>query len=171
MFNSMSAVTFKYNNLMKRFIYFIFSSLIFISFDVSSELIQDLKVEKIVDGDTVYASLEGKVYKLRLTEIDAPERDQPFGRQSKVFLRELLKDGEFDADISGKDQYGRYLARLYDNGVDINRKMVNEGMAWVYDFYVTDKTFYKNQQSAQKQKKGIWSKRFPAPPWEWRRAR
>ena len=156
---------------MKCFIYFGLSFLVFLSFDASSELIQDLKVEKIIDGDTVYASLEGKTYKLRLTEIDAPERDQPFGRQSKVFLRELLKDGEFDADISGKDQYGRYLARLYDNGVDINRKMVNEGMAWVYDFYVTDKTFYKNQQSAQQEKKGIWSKRFPAPPWEWRRAR
>ena len=156
---------------MKCFIYFGLSCLVFLSFDASSEFIQDLKVEKIIDGDTVYASLEGKTYKLRLTEIDAPERDQPFGRQSKVFLRELLKDGEFDADISGKDQYGRYLARLYDNGVDINRKMVNEGMAWVYDFYVTDKTFYKNQQSAQQEKKGIWSKRFPAPPWEWRRAR
>ena len=156
---------------MKCFIYFSFSFLVFLSFDASSELIQDLKVEKIIDGDTVYATLEGKPYKLRLTEIDAPERDQPFGRQSKVFLRELLKDGEFDADISGKDQYRRYLARLYDNGVDINRKMVNEGMAWVYDFYVTDKTFYKNQLSAQKQKKGIWSKRYPAPPWEWRRAR
>ena len=156
---------------MKCFIYFGLSFLVFLSFDASSEFIQDLKVEKIIDGDTVYASLEGKTYKLRLTEIDAPERDQPFGRQSKVFLRELLKDGEFDADISGKDQYGRYLARLYDNGVDINRKMVNEGMAWVYDFYVTDQTFYKNQQSAQQEKKGIWSKRFPAPPWEWRRAR
>ena len=171
MFNSMSALRFKYNNLRKRFIYFIFSSLIFISFDVSSELIQDLKVEKIVDGDTVYASLEGKVYKLRLTEIDAPERDQPFGRQSKVFLRELLKDGEFDANIDGKDQYDRYLARLYDNGIDINRKMVNEGMAWGYDFYVTDKTFYKNQKSAQTKKKGIWSKRYPVPPWKWREAR
>ena len=113
---------------MKCFIYFSFSFLVFLSFDASSELIQNLKVEKIIDGDTVYATLEGKPYKLRLTEIDAPERDQPFGRQSKVFLRELLKDGEFDADISGKDQYGRYLARLYDNGVDINRKMVNEGM-------------------------------------------
>ena len=156
---------------MKCFIYFSFSFLVFLSFDASSELIQDLKVEKIIDGDTVYATLEGKPYKLRLTEIDAPERDQPYGRQSKVFLRELLKDGEFNADISGKDQYDRYLARLYDNGVDINRKMVDEGMAWVYDFYVTDKTFYKNQQSAQKEKKGIWSKRYPVPPWEWRKAR
>ena len=145
--------------------------LLLFSYEASSDLIQNLKVEKIVDGDTVYGSLNGITYKLRLTEIDAPERDQPFGRQSKTFLRELLKDGEFDADISGQDQYGRYLARLYDNGVDVNRMMVSEGMAWVYDFYVTDKTFYQNQQEAQKLKKGLWSKRYPAPPWEWRRSR
>ena len=147
------------------------SLLIFISLEGSCELIQNLQVEKVIDGDTVYGSLNGKTYKLRLTEIDAPERNQPFGHQSKVFLRDLLKDGDFNTDISGQDQYGRYLARLYDNGVDINRKMVSEGMAWVYDDYVTDKTFYQNQREAQEQKKGLWSKRYPAPPWEWRRAR
>ena len=32
--------------------------------------------------------------------------------------------------------------------------MVSEGMAWVYDSYVTDKTFYQNQQEAQKQQQG-----------------
>ena len=156
---------------MKCFICLSFSLLVFLSFDASSEFIYNLKVEKVIDGDTVYASQEGKPYKLRLSEIDAPERGQPFGKQSKEFLRGLLKDGKFDVHISGKDQFGRYLARLYDNEVDINRRMVNEGMAWVYDFYVSDKTFYKNQQSAQKQKKGIWSKRYPVSPWEWRRTR
>ena len=145
--------------------------LFIISFEASCELIKGLKVEKIIDGDTVYGSLNGKTYKIRLTEIDAPERDQPFGRESKVFLRKLLKDGEFNADISGQDKYGRYLARLYDNGVDVNREMVSEGLAWVYDYYVTDKTFYQNQQEAQELKKGLWSKRYPAPPWEWRRAK
>ena len=147
------------------------SLLLFVSLDGSCELIEGLKVEKVIDGDTVYGLMNGKTYKLRLSEIDAPERDQPFGRQSKVFLRDLLKDGEFNADISAQDQYGRYLARLYNNGVDINRTMVSEGMAWVYDDYVKDKTFYQNQQEAQEQKKGLWSKRYPAPPWEWRRAR
>lgn len=134
-------------------------------------VIKGLQVEKVIDGDTVYGLLGGKTYKIRLAEIDAPERDQPFGRQSKVFLRKLLEDGEFDAHISSEDQYGRYIAKLYSNGIDINRKMVSEGMAWVYDYYVIDKTFYLDQEDAQKLKKGIWSKRYPAPPWEWRKAR
>ena len=147
------------------------SILLFFSLGGSCELIEGLQVEKIIDGDTVYGLLGDKTYKIRLAEIDAPERDQPFGRQSKVFLRDLLKDGEFSAHISDQDQYGRYIARLYCNGVDINRAMVSAGMAWVYDFYVKDKTFYLNQREAQDQKKGIWSKRYPAPPWEWLRAR
>tara|TARA_B100000686_G_scaffold337851_1_gene409562 strand:- start:22077 stop:22673 length:597 start_codon:yes stop_codon:yes gene_type:complete len=134
-------------------------------------VIKGLQVEKVVDGDTVYGLLGEKTYKIRLAEIDAPERDQPFGRQSKVFLRKLLVGGEFNAHISSEDQYGRYIAKLYSNGVDVNRKMVSEGMAWVYDYYVIDKTLYLNQEDAQKLKKGIWSKRHPAPPWEWRKAK
>ena len=134
-------------------------------------VIKGLQVEKVIDGDTVYGLLGDKTYKIRLAEIDAPERDQPFGRQSKIFLRKLLVDGEFDAHITSEDQYGRYIAKLYSNGIDINRKMVSEGMAWVYDYYVIDKTFYLDQEDAQKLKKGIWSKRYPAPPWEWRKAR
>ena len=134
-------------------------------------VVKGIQVEKVIDGDTVYGLLGGKTYKIRLAEIDAPERDQPFGRQSKVFLRNLLVDGEFDAHISSEDQYGRYIAKLYSNGIDINRKMVSEGMAWVYDYYVIDKTLYLNQEEAQNLKKGIWSKRYPAPPWEWRKAR
>ena len=134
-------------------------------------VIKGLQVEKVIDGDTVYGLLGDKTYKIRLAEIDAPERDQPFGRQSKIFLRKLLVDSEFDAHITSEDQYGRYIARLYSNGMDINRKMVSEGMAWVYDYYVIDKTFYLNQEDARKLKKGIWSKRYPAPPWEWRKAR
>ena len=136
-----------------------------------SRVIKGLKVEKIIDGDTVYGLLDGKTYKIRLSEIDAPERSQPFGRQSKVYLRNLLEKGHFDAHINEQDQYGRYLARLYSNGIDINRAMVAGGMAWVYDLYVIDTTLYKDQIEAQKKKKGLWSKRQPAPPWEWRRAR
>ena len=42
-------------------------------------VVKGIQVEKIIDGDTVYGLLEGKTYKIRLAEIDAPERDQPFG--------------------------------------------------------------------------------------------
>ena len=134
-----------------------------------AEPVEDFQVVRIVDGDTVHASLEGILYKIRLVEIDAPERDQPFGEAAKVYLGELLSDGIFSAELSGKDRYGRYLGRLYQNGLDINREMVDEGLAWVYDRYVTDKGLYGHQEIARKAGKGIWSVGDAIPPWEWRR--
>ena len=138
---------------------------------VWGEYLKDMSVTKVVDGDTVYASYKGKIYKMRLLEIDAPERDQPIGKESTAFLKELLKAKLIDADISGQDRYERDLARIYVKGKDINRIMVSNGMAWVYDAYVTDKSFYKDQALAQTNQLGVWSSSDAIPPWTWRRNR
>ena len=143
-------------------------SLFFLVNSLYCEVIKDLKVKWVVDGDTVHATKEGKLYKIRLTEIDAPERDQPYGAESTKLLKQLLEDGYFDVDISGIDIYERHLGRLYDNGVDINREMVERGLAWVYDKYVTDKSFYENQSSAQKNNRGLWQNPESIAPWSWR---
>ena len=143
-------------------------SLFFLVNSLYCEVIKDLKVKWVVDGDTVHATKEGKLYKIRLTEIDAPERDQPYGGESTQLLKQLLEDGYFDVDISGIDIYERHLGRLYDNGVDINREMVEQGLAWVYDKYVTDKSFYENQLSAQKNNRGLWQNPESIAPWSWR---
>ena len=143
-------------------------SLFFLVNSLYCEVIKDLKVKWVVDGDTVHATKEGKLYKIRLTEIDAPERDQPYGAESTKLLKQLLEDGYFDVDISGIDIYERHLGRLYDNGVDINREMVEQGLAWVYDKYVTDKSFYENQSSAQKNNRGLWQNSESIAPWSWR---
>ena len=143
-------------------------SLFFLVNSLYCEVIKDLKVKWVVDGDTVHATKEGKLYKIRLTEIDAPERDQPYGAESTKLLKQLLEDGYFDVDISGIDIYERHLGRLYDNGVDINREMVEQGLAWVYDKYVTDKSFYENQSSAQKNNRGLWQNPKSIAPWSWR---
>lgn len=132
------------------------------------ELITDLEVKWVVDGDTVHATKKGKLYKIRLTEIDAPERDQPYGAESTKLLKLLLKDGYFNADMSGTDRYGRHLGRLYDNDIDINRELVEQGLAWVYDKYVTDKSFYDNQNSAKIKNRGLWQDSQSMPPWSWR---
>ena len=142
--------------------------LFFLTNSLYSELITDLKVKWVVDGDTVHAIKVDKLYKIILTEIDAPERDQPYGAESTRLLKLLLKDGYFNADISGIDRYGRHLGRLYDNNIDINRELVEQGLAWVYDKYVTDKSFYDNQLSAKTKNKGLWQDSQSIPPWSWR---
>ena len=149
----------------KLSIIFLFS----VSSFCSAEYLKDLEIKRVVDGDTVHVFFRDQVYKIRLTEIDAPERDQPFGNESTIFLKRLLQDGWVDVDISGTDKYGRKLGRLYWKGKDINRELVSAGYAWVYDQYVTDDTFYENQLKAQKERRGLWVDLKPIEPWNWRK--
>ena len=149
-------------------ILFLFSALL--TSQVSyAEYLESLKIKQVVDGDTVHVFYQDQVYKIRLTEIDAPERDQPYGNNSTEYLKGLLKEGKVDVDISGTDRYGRKLGRLYWQGMDINRKLVSAGYAWVYDQYVTDVTFYENQSKARNLKKGLWEDQNPLEPWNWRK--
>ena len=151
---------------MKSLIYFF---LLVLPFFINGEYLEDLKIKKIVDGDTVHVFYQDEVYKIRLTEIDAPERDQPYGSNSTEYLKGLLKEGRVDADISGTDRYGRKLGRLYWQGMDINRELVSAGYAWVYDQYVTDNSFYENQSKARNLKKGLWEDQNTLEPWNWRK--
>ena len=147
----------------------IFIGALLVSQVSNAEYLESLKIKRVVDGDTVHVFYQDEVYKIRLTEIDAPERDQPYGSNSTEYLKNLLKEGMVDVDISGTDRYGRKLGRLYWQGKDINRELVSAGYAWVYDQYVTDNSFYENQSKARNLKKGLWGDQNPLEPWNWRK--
>lgn len=140
-----------------------------VSGGLSSEYLENLKIKRVVDGDTVHVFSKGEVLKVRLVEIDTPEMDQPHGQEAKEHLENLLKDGYINLDISGTDIYKRKLGRVYWKEKDINRLMVKSGHAWVYDQYVTDQTFYEDQNYARSRKLGLWESNDPIQPWEWRK--
>ncbi len=140
-----------------------------VSGGLSLEYIENLKIKRVVDGDTVHVFSKGEVLKVRLVEIDTPEMDQPHGQEAKEYLENLLKDGYINLDISGTDIYKRKLGRVYWKEKDINRLMVKSGHAWVYDQYVTDQTFYEDQNYARSRKLGLWESNDPIQPWEWRK--
>ena len=140
-----------------------------VSGGLSSEYLENLKIKRVVDGDTVHVFSKGEVLKVRLVEIDTPEMDQPHGEEAKEYLENLLKDGYINLDISGTDIYKRKLGRVYWKEKDINRLMVKSGHAWVYDQYVTDQTFFEDQNYARSRKLGLWKSNAPIQPWQWRR--
>ena len=107
--------------------------------------------------------------RVRLVEIVAPEKDQAFGNRSRQSLSGMCFDKEADVQEKGKDRYGRTLGRVYCNGIDVNAEQVRQGMAWVYDKYVTDHSLYRLQDAAKAAKRGLWADPNPVPPWEWRR--
>ncbi len=108
------------------------------------------------DGDTLILLTPGNVQlKIRLVEIDAPEIQQPFGQQSKQALSALVFGKDVEIRATGKDRYGRPLARVFENGTDVNLAMVKAGMAWRFDKYSKDRAFQTAQEEAQRARRGL----------------
>ena len=114
------------------------------------------KVIAVADGDTITVLRDKEQVKIRLVEIDAPEKGQAFGNKSKQSLSDLCFDKTATLADKGKDRYGRTLARVYCDDVDANVEQVRRGMAWAYDRYVTDRGLYLIQDEAKAAKRGLW---------------
>lgn len=73
---------------------------------------------------------------------------------------------------SETDKYGRTVAVVLINGINVNKAMVKDGWAWVY------RKYFKNgfcsdwlglERQARNQKIGLWADPHVIPPWEWRK--
>ena len=125
----------------------------------------------IADGDTLTVLCNGnEQVKIRLAEIDAPEKKQPFGNRSKQSLSAMCFQKQAEIKPQTKDRYGRTVARVICDGADANVEQVKRGMAWVYDKYVRDRSLYAIQDKARASKVGLWADDNPVKPWEYRRA-
>ena len=124
----------------------------------------------ITDGDTVTVIDQSKIqYKVRLTEIDTPERRQPWGEKARQALAEKVFNKNVEIKTQGTDRYGRVLGRIYLGDRDIHREMVSEGHAWVYRQYMTDESLLEDESEARESELGLWGLGNAVPPWEWRR--
>ena len=128
------------------------------------------KVVAVADGDTITVLHDKVQVKVRLTEIDAPEKAQAFGNRSKKSLTDLCLDTTAVLAEKGKDRYGRTLARVTCNGTDVNAEQVRRGLAWAYTKYLTDPQIKVIEGEARAAKSGLWHDDKPMPPWEWRQA-
>lgn len=127
------------------------------------------KVVRVLDGDTIEVLNEKVPVRVRLINIDAPEKKQPFGRWSTNQLKDLIAGQHVTVTYMQKDRYGRVLGRVVTtNGVEANSYMVVNGAAWVYDQYNADSSLPTLQRRAKEQKRGLWADSNPVPPWEWR---
>lgn len=127
-------------------------------------------VVAIADGDTLTVLNEDfQQVKIRLAEIDAPEKKQPFGSRSRQSLGELCHEKRAEVRVTDVDRrYKRIVGRVTCAGVDANAAQVRRGMAWVYDRYARDKTLYRLQDEARSSERGLWADRNPIAPWDWR---
>ena len=129
----------------------------------------------IADGDTLTARCDTPTgtenLRVRLAEIDAPEKGQAFGNRSRQHLADVCFKKQAVVKQQTTDRYGRTVARVECDGADANAEQVRSGMAWVFDKYVTDRILYAVQDDARTARRGLWADSHPVPPWEWRRGR
>ncbi|NOU40654.1 MAG: thermonuclease family protein [Methylotenera sp.] len=127
-------------------------------------------VSRIYDGDTVLLKNSRGKLKLRLTDIDAPERNQAYGQKSRRALSKLCKGAKISVttQITGTDKYDRSLGKLQCNGVDAGLYLVKHGLAWHNAKYSSNHTTLNAEAIARQKRLGLWRNKKPIPPWVWR---
>lgn len=126
------------------------------------------EVTGVADGDTLSIMLDGTRHRIRLARIDAPEKRQPFGRRSEQSLRQLVWKRTVTLAWHHLDRYGRPIADVTLDGLDVNAEQVKRGMAWVYRQYSQDAKLIALEREARAAKLGLWEEPNPVAPWEWR---
>jgi len=127
-------------------------------------------VPTVTDGD----SLRIGATRIRLEGLDAPEIGQSCqisgenwrcGAAAADALQEFIDAKNVRCEISGKDRYGRSLARCWLDDWEINSWMVKSGWALAYRRY--SDAYVAEEDQARISRVGLWQSQF-VEPWIWR---
>ncbi len=111
------------------------------------------RVVRVLDGDTIEVMDSRKAVRIRLINIDAPEKKQDYGRWSTDMMKSLVAGKTVTVTYFQRDRYGRILGQVYaPDGMNVNQFMVRAGAAWVYEQYNTDPVLPVLQNEARQQK-------------------
>jgi micrococcal nuclease len=129
------------------------------------------RVAWVSDGDTLRVRQGRDEAVVRLLYIDAPERDQPRGREATRALQRLVRGTEVQVRTRGHDRYGRWLGEVVrmPDRLDVNLEMVRSGHAWATARGANRPRFDAAQLAARSARIGLWQDAAPIPPRTWRR--
>ncbi len=136
----------------------------------SQELEPNATIERVVDGDTIIADINGQRERVRLIGIDTPEsvdQNRPvqcYGSEASTFLESLLPPGtaiSLIRDVEARDQYDRLLAYVVrtDDQLFVNLALVEGGFAGPLSFPPNDHyadLFESAADSAAADGVGLW---------------
>ena len=143
------------------------------------------RVVGITDGDTVTVLDANRVqHKIRLQGIDAPEKKQPFGEQSKENLSRLVFGKDVRVEWKKRERRERILGKVMVQPascptcpmtLDAGHAQITVGLAWWFRKYAREQSpqdrgaYEFSEQEARARRVGLWADPDPIPPWEWRR--
>jgi len=132
-------------------------------------------VTRVNDGDSIEVNLDSGPARVRMSAIDTPEYDQPYGAKSSAALKALLPIGsKVELEVITQDQFKRFVATVWlvdgDKRININETMLREGHAWAYRRYMREARYCDMEADARDKKLGLWAQ--PMSDWvyppEWR---
>lgn len=130
------------------------------------------KVVKVTDADTIRVlSSDNTEIRVRLAEIDAPERGQPWSKKATQALRDKIGGQQVRVVVKDIDHYGRTVGHVYLKSELVNDWLVEQGHAWVYAKYNKRQELHSLQEAAQREQRGLWKlpEAQKTPPWDWRK--
>lgn len=132
----------------------------------------EVSVSSVVDGDT-FKDSKGQYY--RIAFIDAPEKNQDFGNVATAFLKNLIEDKQCTVEAVSTDKYGRIVAKVYINGLDIAALLVEFGFAHdVSSAFNADQEYSGKlsllESKAKEERAGLWSADDVKSPYEFRQS-
>jgi endonuclease YncB( thermonuclease family) len=95
------------------------------------------EVQRVVDGDTVDVSVK-LILRIRILDCWAPEKNTPEGKIASQALKDLLPKGtpiKFHVPLEKAKKlgdvltFGRVLANIWKDSIDIGQTMVHNGYA------------------------------------------
>lgn len=124
----------------------------------------DGTVVDVPDGQTlVVQRADGSRVSVRLAGIEAPERCQPWGKESMAALREAAFGQPVTLSGNGA------VVRASVNGEDLSRRQVENGHAWSTRTKFDHGPLVKEERVAHSLARGLHGDRDPVRPAEWRR--
>ena len=134
----------------------------------------------VYDGDTLRVTDGRKETKIRFCGIDAPEKDQVGGIESRDHLRSLIAQGDGSVSVVPVeiDRYGRTVAELFipvgsEEEIHLNSQMVMDGHAYHYAQYSSScpnqDAIVRAEERAREQFIGLWTNPLAERPWDYRR--
>ncbi|MEQ1813363.1 MAG: thermonuclease family protein [Candidatus Nitrotoga sp.] len=130
------------------------------------------RVVNVLDGDTVLVSRDDRLQvpiKIRLANIDAPEKDQEYGMASRQSLLEMVLNKPVQVVTQAVDDYGRVIATLSAGDLNVNHAQVQRGWAWGNSRSQGNQILMTMQQEARQNRRGLWAGDNPVEPNIWRR--
>ncbi|MCC7079751.1 MAG: thermonuclease family protein [Burkholderiales bacterium] len=140
-------------------------------------------------GETMYAKIvaygsasafavldaEKKVRRIKLTGVDAPERDQRFAQQAQRLASDHLGTGPIAITIDAIGDDARVHGRVGVDGGDLGLVLLEAGLAWCdpgdsASVPAALRNAYAHAcTQARAQRRGVWQDANPVPPWEYRK--